>query len=100
MNFFIENSDVHAYHISFYFCKSCQIHSFLHSIAAIPKSLKYCSVQKAVDLTTFADFLSFKMAPNQSVNKKEKQTNLRGIGIRRDVLRRHNFVVEVVAKYF
>ena len=76
------------------------IHSFSHSIAAIPKSLKYCSVQKAVDLTTFADFLSFKMAPNQSVNKKEKQTNLRGIGIRRDVLRRHNFVVEVVAKYF
>ena len=37
---------------------------------------------------------------NKQTNRKQQQTNLRGIGIRRDVLRRHSFVVEAVAKYF
>ena len=50
------------------FCRSCQIHCFLHTVAAIPKRLKYLSyilqfstwqnsrnsVQQAVDLTTTA----------------------------------------------
>ena len=35
--FLPENSDL-LYSFSFYFCRSCQIHCFLHTVAAIPMS--------------------------------------------------------------
>ena len=73
INFLSENSDL-LFSYSSIFCRSCQIHCFLHTVDAISKRLNHLShifasnynlnmsshwnsrnsVQKAVDLTTLA----------------------------------------------